>query len=104
MAARKPDAETRLADAALKLLTKTPWSDLMLAAAARAAKLPLASLQATLPAKPALLGLLLRKFGAAAAAAYRPDKQADMRGRVFDVSMGLVRRAGTAQKGYPFTR
>ncbi len=87
MAARKPDAETRLADAALKLLAKTPWSGLTLAAVARAAKLPLASLQATLPAKPALLGLLLRKFGAATAAAYRPDKQADMRGRVFDVSM-----------------
>ena len=70
----KSDPGAKLADAALKLLAKTRWSDLTLAAVARAARVPLRDLQMIAPAKPALIGLILSRIGGDAARRYRPDK------------------------------
>lgn len=75
MPARKvpPDPKTRLADAALKLLAKTPWPALTLVAVAKSARVPLGELQALCGSKPALLGLILSRCGALAAARYVPE-------------------------------
>lgn len=82
------DPTAKLADAALRLLAKRPWSDLSLAAVARAAKVPLASLQAIAPNKPALFGLILARMGAQVAKRYRPDRAAkDARDRLLDVAL-----------------
>lgn len=90
MAARtsKPlaDLKTRLADAALKLLAKTPWPDLTLAAVAKSARVPLAELQTLAPSKPVLLGLILARIGAAVAARYEPEP-GSAHDRLFDVAM-----------------
>jgi hypothetical protein len=84
----KPDPATKLADAALKLLAKTRWSDLALAQVAKAAKIPLAQLQPLAASKPVLIGLILSRIGGETAARYRPDKgSASARDRLFDVAM-----------------
>ena len=84
----KPSPETALADAALKLLAKTCWDELSLARVAKAAKLPLGALQTLAPSKPALLGLILSRFGRDTAARYKPDgASASARDRIFDVAM-----------------
>ncbi len=83
----KPDPGTKLADAALKLLAKTSWSELTLAAAAKTAKIPLADLRDVASGKPALIGLILTKLGSETASRYRPDAQSSARDRVFDVAM-----------------
>lgn len=87
-AARKAPAETRLAEAALKLLAKKPWRTLALAEVARAAKISLAALHGLAPAKPALIALVLDKLGDDLAEAYEPDRGgATARDRLFDVAM-----------------
>ena len=91
MAARKTtatsDPTTRLADAALKRLARTPWQDLTLAAVARSARVPLADLQTICGAKPALLGLILSRIGGLVAARYRPERDSEVHDRLFDVAM-----------------
>jgi AcrR family transcriptional regulator len=82
----KATKETQLADATLKLLAKTGWRDLTLAAVAKAAKIPLAQLQ-SLGGKPALIGLMLDKMGAEAARHYVPEKNAEMKDRVLEAAM-----------------
>jgi AcrR family transcriptional regulator len=84
--AKTASNETKLADAALKLLTRKAWNDLTLADVAKAAKIDLASLQ-SLGGKPALVGLILQKFGAETAARYTPDKGASPKDRVLEVAM-----------------
>ena len=80
--------EKRLTDAALKCLAKSRWDEISLAGAAKAAKLSFAQLQPLAPAKPALLGLLLQRFGAETARRYRPDKDSvSARERLFDVAL-----------------
>jgi len=79
-------ADTRLADAALKLLAKTAWRDLTLAQVAKAAKLPLAKLQELRGGKSALLGLILEKLGAETASRYKPESD-NARDRLFDVCL-----------------
>jgi AcrR family transcriptional regulator len=82
------DPAAKLADAALKLLAKHRWSELTLAQVARAAKVPLAPLQATTPDKAALLGCILRHIGADVAKRYHPDRRsADARDRLLDVAL-----------------
>ncbi len=87
---QKPGPETRpeakLADAALRLLAKTPWQDLTLAAVARAAKLQLADLQQIAPSKPRLFGLILKRIGAAVAAQHRAGP-GDIHDRMFEVAL-----------------
>jgi ubiquinone biosynthesis protein COQ9 len=78
----------RLTDAALKLLAKKRWDEISLADVAKTAKVPLAQLQLLAPAKPALLGLLLRRFGAETAKRYKPDSDSvSARERLFDVAL-----------------
>ncbi len=80
--------QTRLADATLRLLAKKPWRELALAEIAKSARVPLAQLQTLAPAKPALLGLVLRRIGQDTAARYKPDRAAlSARDRLFDVAM-----------------
>ncbi|MGB8364113.1 MAG: hypothetical protein ACLQUZ_13530 [Rhizomicrobium sp.] len=80
--------QTRLADAALRLLAKRPWRELSLAEIAKSARVPLAQLQTVAPAKGALLGLVLRRIGQDTAARYKPDRGArSARDRLFDVAM-----------------
>ena len=89
MAARKTapsDPKTRLADAVLKRLAKTPWQDLTLASVAKAARLPLGDLQALCGSKPALFGLILRRIGALVAARYAPEP-GSAHDRLFEVAM-----------------
>jgi len=84
----KTDPTARLADAALKALAKTRWSDLTLAQVAKAAKIPLAHLQPLAASKPALIGLILKRIGGETASRYKPDKgSASARDRLFDVAM-----------------
>jgi hypothetical protein len=84
----KASPETALADAALKLLAKTRWDELALVRVAKAAKVPLASLQTIAPSKPALIGLILARLGRDTAARYKPDSgSASARDRIFDVAM-----------------
>jgi hypothetical protein len=83
----KTDPTARLADAALKLLAKTPWRDLALAQVAKAAKVPMTALRPLANGKPALIGLILTKLGDETVARYRPDAESSARDRVFDVAM-----------------
>jgi hypothetical protein len=83
----KSDPGTKLADAALKRLAKTPWSELTLVGAAKAAKIPLADLRSVASGKPALIGLILTKLGSETASRYHPDAQSSARDRIFDVAM-----------------
>jgi AcrR family transcriptional regulator len=78
--------ESKLADAALKMLAKTGWRDLTLAQVARAAKIPLAQLQDLRGGKSALVGLMLTKIGAETAKRYRPESDT-ARERLFDVAL-----------------
>jgi AcrR family transcriptional regulator len=82
----KTAQDTKLADAALKLLAKTAWNDLTLADVAKAAKIPLPSLQ-SLGGKQALIGLMLQKFGAETASRHTPEKNAAAKDRVLEVAM-----------------
>ena len=84
--ATKTDPETRLADAALRLLAKTPWQALTLAAVAKSARLPLADLQSVAPSKSVLLGLILRRIGQDVTARYTPEP-GETHDRLFDVAM-----------------
>ena len=88
MAARKPpaDPKTRLADAALKRLAKTPWPDLTLVSLAKAARVPLAELQMLCGSKPALFGLILTRCGTLAAETYVPEP-GTAHDRLFEVAM-----------------
>jgi AcrR family transcriptional regulator len=84
----KTDPASALADAALKLLAKKSWSELTLAEVAKAAKLPMTQLQSLTPAKPALMGVILRRIGSETTARYKPEKgSASVRDRIFDVMM-----------------
>jgi len=84
----KTNPETELAQAALKLLAKKPWSEFTLAEVAKAAKRPLASLQTVAPNKAVLLGLILKSTGTGIAKRYRRDPgSADARDRLLDVSL-----------------
>lgn len=69
----KTDPKAKLADAALKLLAKTRWSDLTLGAVARGAEIPLRDLQTLAPTKPVLIGLILMRIGAGVSHRYKPD-------------------------------
>lgn len=80
------NSDDKLADAALRLLAKTPWRDLALADVAKAAKVSLAQLQALRGGKPALIGLILKKIGAETAKRYRAESDT-ARERLFDVAM-----------------
>lgn len=82
------DPKTKLANAALRLLAKTRWSDLSLLAVARAAKITPTMLQTIARSKPALIGLILSRIETDVAKRYVPDPQSvDARERVFDVVM-----------------
>jgi AcrR family transcriptional regulator len=84
----KASPETQLADAALKLLAKTRWSELALTDVAKAAKVPLTTLQALAPSKSALFGLILARFGQDVARRYKRDSGSEgARDRIFDVAM-----------------
>jgi hypothetical protein len=84
----KATVETRLADAALKLLAKKRWSDLTLVEVAKAAKIPFAQLQPLAASKSALIGLILNRIGGEIASRYKPDKGShSARDRLFDVAM-----------------
>jgi DNA-binding IclR family transcriptional regulator len=85
--AANTDPATKLADAALKLLAKTAWSDLTLGQVAKAAKVPLTDLRPLASAKPALIGLILIKLGDETAKRYRPDPESSARDRVFEAAM-----------------
>ena len=82
----KAATETKLADAALKLLAKKSWRDLTLAEVAKAAKVPLSSLQ-SFGGKATLIGAILQKFGAETASHYVPEKNAEAKDRVLEVAM-----------------
>jgi AcrR family transcriptional regulator len=85
---QKTNPPSRLADAALRILAKKAWRDISLAEIARAAKVPMSDVAAIVPAKPALLGLILRRFGDTVAKTYKPDRDAESgRDRLFDVGM-----------------
>jgi AcrR family transcriptional regulator len=86
--ARQSTPQTRLADSALRILAKKPWREVALAEVARAAKVPLAELPLIAPAKPALVSLILRRFGDDLAAHYKSDRKTQSaHERLFDVSM-----------------
>ncbi|HWA31080.1 MAG TPA: hypothetical protein VG867_08275 [Rhizomicrobium sp.] len=78
--------DDKLADAALKLLAKKSWRDLALADVAKAAKVPLATLQDLRGGKSALVGLVLTKIGAETAKRYKPESDI-ARDRLFDVAL-----------------
>ena len=78
--------QTRLADAALRLLAKKPWRAISLAQTARGAKVPLDALQELAPAKPALIALILHRLGHDTAARYEAEA-GSARDRLFDVAM-----------------
>lgn len=80
--------ETRLVDAAFRLLARKSWQELTLAETAKAAKIPLAELFSVAPSKPLLLALMLRRVGQETALRYRPDKESSAaRERIFDVAL-----------------
>ncbi|HEY8950823.1 MAG TPA: hypothetical protein VIM56_18190 [Rhizomicrobium sp.] len=78
--------DDKLADAALKLLAKTGWRDLTLAQVAKAARLPLVSLQDLRGGKSALIGVILTRIGAETAKRYKPESDT-VRERLFDVAL-----------------
>ena len=80
------DIRGRLAESALRLLARSSWQDLTLAAVARSAKVPLASVRAHAPSKPSLIGLILQYTGDQAAVRYKKDRSSGAaRDRIFDV-------------------
>lgn len=84
------DRETRLAEAALRLLAKQEWEKLTLAAVARAAKLRLSDVLSVIPSKSALPRIVLRVLAKEAARQRRVDKRSgDPRERVFDATMSF---------------
>ena len=86
--AKRTDPEVLLADAALKVLAKKAWRDVTLAEVAKAAKVPLRHVANVAPAKPALVGLILRRIGDKLTASYKADSGTQSgRDRLFDVSM-----------------
>jgi len=86
--ARASTPPQRLADSALRILAKKPWRELSLAEVARAAKVPLAELPELAAGKPALIGLILRRFGDEVATQYAPDRKTQSaHERLFDVGM-----------------
>lgn len=86
--AKAASPQTRLADAAFRLLAKQSWNELTLASVARAAKVPLAELHALVQSKPALVGVMLVRVGEDVARRYKPDREsAPERDRVFDVAL-----------------
>lgn len=84
--ARRSTPETRLADALLLALTKKSWRDISLAQVAKAARVPMTEMSRIAPAKPALIGLLLRRLGDGVASTYKPGAGAS-HDRLFDVGM-----------------
>ncbi|HTK79871.1 MAG TPA: hypothetical protein VL286_05465 [Rhizomicrobium sp.] len=91
-----PDPKVQLTDAAFRLLAKRRWSDLTLAGVARAAKLPLASLQSIMPNKTALIGLMFSRLANETGRRYRPDSATDgVRDRLLDVCMTFFEIAST---------
>jgi hypothetical protein len=81
-------ADTRLADATLKLLATRSWEELTLASAMRAAKLSWNDIFECAPSKSALVGVLLRRTAEQTAGRYRPDRVSQSaRERVFDAVM-----------------
>ncbi len=86
--ARTVKPETRLAEAAFRLLAKQGWNALTLAAVARAAKVPLVELHALAPRKSALVGTMLARAGEETARRYKPDKTNESeRDRILDVAL-----------------
>jgi AcrR family transcriptional regulator len=86
--AKTASSQTRLADAAFRLLSKQGWNALTLASVARAAKVPLAELLALAPSKPALIGVMLARVGEDVARRYKPDREsANERDRILDVAL-----------------
>src|SRR5579862_9595607 len=83
---KRATPETRLADAALKLLAKNRWADISLAQIAKSAKIPLSELAAIAPAKPALIGFILQRIGEKVSHTYRSGSAATHE-RLFDVGM-----------------
>lgn len=85
------DIDGRLAESALRLLAKSSWQDLTLAAVARSAKVPLSSVRAHAPSKPALVGLILQRTADQASARYKKDRSAGTaRDRIFDVVLTWI--------------
>lgn len=81
-------AESRLAAAALKLLTRKPWDRITLAAVSRAAKVPWDDLLKIAPTRTALAGILLRRSVSETARHYRPERGLpSAHERIFDVTM-----------------
>jgi ubiquinone biosynthesis protein COQ9 len=79
------DLQARLAESAMRLLARSSWSDLTLAAVARSAKVPLATLRAHASSKPALVGLILRRTANLVASRYKNEGDStSVRDRLFD--------------------
>jgi hypothetical protein len=95
----KSDPRAKLADAALKLLAKTRWSDLTLAAVARTAKIPLRDLQTLASAKSALIGLILSRIGQETARRYKPD-DGSAHDRLLDVTLTWFETQNTRKPAF----
>lgn len=80
------DPKTRLAEAALKRLAKTGWSDLTLASVAKPACVPLVELRTLCGSKPVLFGLILSHIAEEVTARYVPEP-GTAHDRVFEVAM-----------------
>ena len=84
----KANFEKQIAEAVWRTLAKKRWDALKLADVAKAAKMPLASLLRDVPAKPALIGPMLRLTVGDALSRYKPDRNShNARDRAFDVTM-----------------
>lgn len=88
--ASKPDRESLLANAALKLLERQAWGEITLASAARSAKVSLTDVLSIVPSKSALPGFVLRALAREALRGHRPDaKSTDPGERLFDAAMSF---------------
>lgn len=85
--AKTATPQARLADAAFRLLGRQQWPDLTLAGVARAAKVPIADMQALAPSRPALLGVMFACVGEDTARRYKSAGADPLRDRVFDVAL-----------------
>jgi AcrR family transcriptional regulator len=95
---KRLDINARLAESTLRLLAQTSWSDLTLAAVARSAKVPLATLRAHARSKPALIGLILEHTGDRAAVRYKKDRDAaSPRDRIFDAALTWIEVLGPSK-------
>ena len=75
-------------EATLRLLERSRWSELTLAAVGRAAKLSWSDVFDLAPSKSALVNVVLRRIAEETARAYRPDRASQsVRERLFDVCM-----------------